>query len=387
MGESKSHWFNTSGSRKGKTTKDNHQKNDYKRFSLNYADGVNTAYAFYNGSGKLYETPKIGTLNDYDDKAFGFTYNRRQDLFGLNSVFGFDYKHENGTMKGGKSNLDYDLDRDEIAPYIETTVALGAVNMDLGLRYEHWDIDEGETVDEIIPRVSFNYETESGKLLYATAGRVFTLPSFYQLYLPMADDSYTTYYRNKDLDPEKGWTYDLGIKDTKAKNPWSFGLFYMNIDNKLEYNSEKVGSKTVNQYQNRDEYRAWGIEGDVTFNLTEHWSYKQSFAWIDADIKKTSDSDWTRSDAPRLDLSGFLNYHNGAWNAELSYSYYADRDIAGGFYEADNMFITNFAVNWKNGAHTLQLACNNLFDKEYVLDKSGYINGERRIIASWQYNF
>ncbi|MEG1641865.1 MAG: TonB-dependent receptor [Synergistaceae bacterium] len=369
-----------------------HQEDDYKRFSLNYADGTNTGRFYYNGIKKDYSIVGTTTLNKYDDKSIGLTFNRKQELFGLATVWGVDFKQDKGKFSGGDSNLNYDLKRNGIAPYIETSVKLGEANLDLGLRYEHWDIDQGKDVNEIIPRLSLNWLSETGKLFYATAGRVFVMPSFYQTYLPMVDEDFGaygkyTYLRNPGLKPEKGWTYDIGVKDTKAKHPWKLGIFYMNIDDKIEYNTDYAGINTINQYQNRDEYRAWGIEGEVKFNINEYWSYTQGFAWTDADVKKTSDSIWTRSESPRLDLSGFINYKNGPWTGELALHYYGDRVLTSKVYDEDNIFIANLSVGWKEKNHTLKLACLNIFDKEYVLDNSGYINAERRFVASWEYEF
>ena len=72
---------------------------------------------------------------------------------------------------------------------------------------------------------------------------------------------------NPDLDPEKGWTYDLGVKAANVKNPWSFGLFYMDIKDKInyEYNAYYVG-----KYVNVDKYRAWGAEASaLLYSLIE----------------------------------------------------------------------------------------------------------------------
>ena len=36
---------------------------------------------------------------------------------------------------------------------------------------------------------------------------------------------------------------------------------------------------------------------------------------------------------------------------------------------------------------TLRLTCTNIFDKEFIISSSGYINPERKIIASWECKF
>lgn len=73
---------------------------------------------------------------------------------------------------------------------------------DLGLRYEHWNVDNGDNVDELIPRVSLNWQSAPGKIWYVTvAGRYFAMPSFFQMFYA---DSYGSSLPNPNLKPEKG---------------------------------------------------------------------------------------------------------------------------------------------------------------------------------------
>jgi iron complex outermembrane receptor protein/vitamin B12 transporter len=50
-----------------------------------------------------------------------------------------------------------------VFPYFEVSLPIGEAALDIGLRYEHWNVDEGEDVNELIPRLSLNWESSSGR--------------------------------------------------------------------------------------------------------------------------------------------------------------------------------------------------------------------------------
>jgi len=373
------------------TVYSNIQENKYCRFALAYADDVNSGRIYYNKNKKeysYYSDPAYVSKYNYEDSSAGIMFNRKQEIFGLAGVWGFDWRRETSKYDGYYNysgwiteDTPYDLARNGFAPYLEVSVPVGDMALDIGLRYEHWDVDEGETVDEFIPRVSLNWESPSGQLWYLTAGRFFSMPSFYQIFMP--DRNYGI--PNPNLKPEKGWTYDIGVKDSTAKHPWSLGIFYMDMEDKIKYESDTV--TWIGQYVNLDKYRAWGAEGEIKFNFNDSWSYTQGISWTHADEKSSDSDSWTRSDMPRWDVSGSLNYANGPWSGELSAHYYADRNIDSTVYQDDDIMLVNASLSWRNDAHKVILSCTNLFDKEYCLDSQGYITPRRRFVISWEYTF
>lgn len=380
VGDFKSVWDYTDAFYGGGTS-EYRQKNDYQRFALNYADGVNTGRLYYHKTDRrVYD---ISGETNYEGRTFGATYNRRQEIGNLPFVFGIDFRGEKAEYANSGNpygdNKPYDNTRHEYAPYIETSIPLGEAAFDIGLRYEYWDVDNGEDAHELMPRFSLNWANKNGVLFYATAGRYFSMPSFYQMFYA---DAYGYWLPNPNLKPEKGWTYDIGVKDDAAKNPWSFNVFYMDMEDKINMND------SYTQYINVDEYRAWGVEGRYKWNFHENWSYTQGIAYLHAE-EKFSGGDWTRSNMPRWDISGILNFKKDPWNAELSAHYYGDRQLsnAASLYDDEDIFIVNAAVSWKKDRTTIKLACVNLFDKEFYLNNSGYINPERRFILSATYEF
>lgn len=390
VGDFDSQWENTYNYDTS-TVYSNTQKNKYRRFALTYADEANFGRIYYNKNEKeysYYSDPAYASTYNYEDSSVGLMFNRKQEIFGFAGIWGFDCRQENSKYNGFynsggwiTADTPYDLTRKGFAPYLEISVPIGDMGLDIGLRYEHWEVDEGETVNEFIPRLSLNWESPSGKLFYLTAGRFFSMPSFYQIFMP--DRNYGS--PNPDLKPEKGWTYDIGVKDTTAKHPWRLGLFYMDMEDKIKYESDPF--TWIGQYVNLDEYRAWGVEGEAKFNFHENWSYTQSVSWTNADEKTSGSDTWVRSGMPRWDLSGRLNYVKGPWTGEINAHYYADRTIDSTTYKADNIFLVNASLSWKQDDHRIILACTNIFDSEYFFDNQGYITPERRFIVSWEYTF
>lgn len=365
-------------------TENNRQKNDYGRFLLSYNDGKTAVRAYYQMSDRtIYD---LSGITDYDDSSFGLSFNRKTEFLGLPAVWGLDWRQEEAEYKNranpyGNSNP-YDLTRNGIAPYVELTVPLGEVGLDIGLRYEYWGVDEGEDVKEFVPRLSLNWEDLNGGLWYLTVGRSFSMPSFLQMFY-----SEQFWLPNPNLKPEKGWSYDLGYKNGKAKNPWSVGLFYMTVDDKISY--EYTAPSFIGQYVNLNKYRAWGAEAEITFNFDENWAYTQGVSWIKAEEQKQG-AGWMRADAPRWDIMGRLNFREAPWSAELAWSWLLDRKISNnnfGYYSEKDIFIIDLAVMWERGNDKIRLACMNLFDKEYVLDGQGYITPERRFVLSYERTF
>ncbi|EHL64117.1 hypothetical protein HMPREF1006_00944 [Synergistes sp. 3_1_syn1] len=365
----------------GGGTSENRQENKYRRFALNYADGANTGRLYYHKTER--EVSDSSGVTNYEGDTFGATYNRRQEIGTLPFIFGMDFRREKAEYSNSGNpwgdNLPYENTRTEYAPYIETSIPIGEAAFDIGLRYEYWNVEDGEDAHELMPRFSLNWANKNGVLYYATAGRYFSMPSFYQMFYA---DAYGYWLPNPNLKPEKGWTYDIGVKDDTAKNPWSFNVFYMDMTDKINMND------SYTQYINVDEYRAWGAEGRYKWNFHENWSYTQGISYLHAE-EKTGGSGWVRSNMPRWDISGILNFKKDPWSAELSAHYYGDRQLSktASTYDDGDIFIVNASVAWKVDRTTLRLACVNLFDKEFYLNNSGYINPERRFILSATYEF
>ena len=384
-GDYTSDWDNTSTYYGSTSTGTDRQENKYRRFSVGYDDGVNTAllYLFKNQKDYYYRFDTASaTVTNYDDVTWGGSFSRRSKIFGLSGVWGVELKNESSKVKG---EYNYDKERTELAPFFEVSAPVGERGvLDLGLRYEYWDMGSGQdSRDELLPRLGFSWQLDSGSTIYASAGRWFAMPSLYEINLA---DAWGLTVPNPDLKPEYGWSYELGVKNPTARTPWSVGVFYMDMKDKIKYFSDPV--TWVGGYQNIAEYRAKGVEAQIKLPLGDKFSWTQGVTYTYAEEKATEGADWVRSDMPRWDVVGVLAYANGPWSADFEMHYYADRQVKTSVYDwDDSFFLANLSLGWKNGDNRVSFAVRNLFDKEVILSSSGYIAPERRFVISYEHRF
>lgn len=352
------------------------QENDYQRYSLRWENDGTLVIAYWHDAEREYKD-SFGTTK-YDDKALGLELSRRT-LWGDNpSAWGLSFRNEESKFS------DASYERQNWAPFMETSFLWGDIITNLGLRFEYWDVDNGETYEEVMPKLSFTKELDSGNLLYLTAGRFFAMPSFYELFGPFGP--------NSKLDPEKGWSYELGLKAGGGENPWQINAFYLEMDDKIKW-ADYMGTPFDyydDGYMNVAEFRSKGIEAQKTFRINNSWKFIQNITWQLPEEKANSGSEWTKGGTPQWDLFSRLAYDKGPWDGELGIHYIGQRDIdlsydAG---NADDDFVTvDLGIGYKMGDHQIRLAGYNLFDEEYFVSTSSYYGPERRIYLTWEYKF
>jgi iron complex outermembrane receptor protein/vitamin B12 transporter len=211
------------------------------------------------------------------------------------------------------------------------------------------------------------------------------MPSFYQL----MGDSSLRIDPNLDLEPEKGYSYEFGLKGSDQSGPWNVGVFYMDMDDKIAYFS--VGEWPNNQafYDNVDDYRAWGIEASKTWALNELWDISLGATWMRAEEKEAESTTWTRSTVPEWDANATLAYGQGPWTGELTINYFGNRSHKEGNVESD-VTTVDALLEYEFNDSTLRLSVYNLFDEEYWQTESGnmyYYGPERQVYLTWEYVF
>ncbi len=387
------------------------QKDDYKRFYLKYADVKNEviAYAHFldkkyvQGGTKVYYDDSNSTSTseevkrflpyDYNEDIWGLEFTQKSSIGEVPLAWGVVYRFEKLSANGDGLIVDNDKktysinkfsykgERYNIAPFAQFSFALGDdVLMDIGLRYENWDVDDGKDDSEFTPKISFYRQDDSGKLWYLTAGKFFAMPSLYQLYAkdPLIDP-------NPNLLPEKGYSYDLGVKD--PNNRWNVSLFYMTLDNKLTW--ETIDFKTYRgRYINLAEFRSWGIEGQIEKNLTTNLSWINGMTWQKPEEKTNPGDPWRKGGTPQLELYSELNYDSGPWFGSLSAHYYGKREKDGYDGPADDDFvIVDALLSYSAKNDKISLAAYNIFDKEYIVDTFRFIGPERRVYLTLEHLF
>lgn len=360
---------------------DNRQDSDYSRAVFSAPLGGVSLRAYYSEAAK--NILDSSGRSDYRDRNMGVSLEGRGRVGKNPLAFGVEFRRDDSDYSNRDNpwgnNDPYNLRRDGFIAYGETTVPMGDLTVDMGLRYENWNVEGGDDQSELSPKLSLYREDRSGRLWYLSAGRFFVMPSFFQIYMPMRSFGEPNY----SLRPEKGWSYEAGVK--ASDRSWSLGVFYTQVEDKISYRSDPV--TWVGKYVNLDEYRAYGFEGSWRVQLSGEFSYLQGVAWTYGEDR--SGGTWSRSGHPRWDVSGTLEWSRWPWSAQIIGRFYGDRAIPNNTrgYSDEDIFITDASVCYRSGDFEVSLVGRNLFDRRYVLDRSGYITPERTIYWSVGYRF
>ncbi|MGC9490943.1 MAG: TonB-dependent receptor plug domain-containing protein [Thermovirgaceae bacterium] len=353
----------------------NRQENTFSRFNLKWEEGPNNFMVYHHKHERdqWYSSDKYV----YDNKAWGAEFSQRTTWGDTLVSWGTAFRKEDISYDEGTP---VSRDRTNYAPFLEVSRPVGDLILNLGLRYEIWDQDDADDYDEIMSKVSLLYQTFSGSTWYLSAGRFFAMPSVYQLF----GSPIYGIKPNYDLKPEKGYSYELGVKGKDPSGPWNVGLFYMTMDDKIRW---KATSLYESRYENADDYRAWGIEASKTWSLNRLWDLSLGATWMRAEEKEAEGSAWTRSNVPEWDVNATLAYGQGPWAAELTLNYFGNRNE--GNVESD-VTTVDALLEYQFDDSTLRLSVYNLFDEEYWQTESWdtyYYGPERRVYLTWEHTF
>lgn len=350
----------------------NRQENTFSRFNLKWEEGPNRFMVYHHKHER--DQWDGGSRSNYDNKAWGAEFSQRTTWGDSLLSWGTAFRKEDISYDEG---IPVNRDRTNYAPFLEVSRPVGDMILNLGFRYEMWDQDDADDYEKFIPKLSLLYQTLEGSTWYLSAGRFFAMPSVYQLF----GSPVYGIKPNYDLKPEKGYSYDLGVKGTDESGPWNVGLFYMTMDNKINLASD------WSEYVNVDDYRAWGIEASKTWTLNELWDLSLGATWMRAEEKTETSSTWTRSTVPEWDVNATLAYGRGPWAGELTVTHFGNRNE--GNVESD-VTTVDALLEYQFDASTLRLSVYNLFDEEYWQTEAYdmyYYGPERRVYLTWEHTF
>jgi iron complex outermembrane receptor protein/vitamin B12 transporter len=371
-GEYDSSWTTSYFTTKLEKNIPNKQENTFSRFNLKWEEGPNR-FTVYHHEHDRDQWDSSGK-SVYDNKAWGAEFSQRTTWGDSLVSWGTAFRKEDSSY--GSTDL-VNRDRTNYAPFLEVSRPVGDLILNLGLRYEIWDQDDADDYDEFIPKLSLLYQTLSGSTWYLSAGRFFAMPSFYQL----MGDSRFWIGPNLGLEPEKGYSYEFGIKGSDWSGPWNVGVFYMDMDDKIDLASD------WSKYTNVDDYRAWGIEASKTWALNELWDISLGATWMRAEEREAESTTWTRSAVPEWDANATLAYGQGPWTGELTVNYFGNRNE--GNVESD-VTTVDALLEYRFEDSTLRLSVYNLFDEEYWQTEAWdtyYYGPERQVYLTWEYVF
>ncbi len=188
-------------------------------------------------------TYNYGISSDYQFNALGFEQNAGIDL--VRRVSDYDYSY--GHHYRDDSALFWQLKR-KLTDGWELTV---------GAREQLIDGKDGaKNYSRFLPSAALSYNLTNDFKLFANAGKAFRAPSFNDLYYES-----DTRVGNPDLNPEEGWTYELGAKFDNDMMRLRLAMFLMEYKEKI-ISYER--SDEINSYYNAGDYENSGVEWDLS---------------------------------------------------------------------------------------------------------------------------
>ncbi len=360
------------------------QNNDFARYSLVYQEDSQRFLLYSDRQDK--DVFQYGNWTSVKDKAWGAEYSRKVFLKDAIMSLGMAYREEDMEYRLPAYLINYDKSRENYAPFLEVSLPLRDVVMDLGLRYENWHQDQAQDYDELIPKLSFSYQTAKGTLWYLSAGRFFAMPSLYEL----SYFGYPATKANSALKPEDGWSFESGFKKKCSNGTWNMGIFSIEMDNKIAILPD------YSQYENISEFRSWGVESIRSWDLSDNWGITIGATWMEAEQRDDGSSQWTKAGTPEWDLDAAFSYEKGPFYGELSVSYLGNReDERAGIGQLSQGDVTTVdaILTYATEAGTFRFEGYNIFDKEYYLQDysswgttTRYYGPEARYYLTWEFD-
>ncbi|WP_334138418.1 TonB-dependent receptor [Thermovirga lienii] len=345
---------------------ENQQKNDYSRFYVKWEGETARAILYRHEEEKDYKDPEGRSF--YDDEAWGAEFSKNTSWKDALVSWGASFRDEklSGYTEGKRKNY---------APFIEISRPVGDFILNAGLRYEIWDQDNAKDYNELNPKLSLSYQTMNGNLWYLSAGRFFAMPSFYEI---AGDGAWVL--PNPDLKPEKGYSYELGVKGKDEDGPWGANMFYMDMEDKIVWSSDRK------EYDNVDKYRAWGLELSRRWKISSLWDLELGATWMRAEEKKNNQ--WKRARTPEWDVDASFIYTNGPLSGQVVLHYLGNRNEGQGV--ESNVTTVDASLEYKGKPYTIRLSAYNIFDEDYWASESWgtyYYGPERRAYLTLEYQF
>lgn len=220
---------------------------------------------------------------------------------------------------------------------------------------ERWNVTPGIRVDHhsmygthTLPSLVVGYKASEKTNLYASYKEFFNAPNLYQLYSP---------YGDKGLDPEEGWTIEIGAAhEFDATLKGSLSVYRQHAKNLIGYDYATY------HYANMGKTDQTGVNASLTKTFGEHWSASLGYTYINADI---ANSVYTSLPKHKLDIG--VGYTDGALTANLTGCGVMDRYAKGVMKDYDSYWVWDLAASYKfRDAATVYARVNNIFDQFYT---------------------
>lgn len=242
----------------------------------------------------------------------------------------------------------------------------------LGVRGEFID-DPYKNQNVFNPQFQTLYKFNDSTSWYVNVGRAFQMPT--------VDSYFGLKGAKKELDPEKGWTYETGIKKLFGDNrSLKLAVYHMDFDNKIGWTAKgwNPDDPEAQEAYNKGEFKNTGVELEYAHKFSDHWDLTAALGYSNPKIKERTpgktygtyvDGDW-KQDSARIDGSLAVTYRIGKFNSTLSWKYLGDREDYSTHGQVPYRSRLTLNSNYKFTKNdTLTLTLNNLTDRDNFANK------------------
>lgn len=327
-------------------------------FNYNYMD---TKYDYYGAKGKPgRENEKTSFTTGLDAQYSTMMWNT---LFLYGGTYIFEQQDEtrqdvNGSSSSGYYVSEIALDHTRHLPslFIQAEKSFWRdLILTLGLRGQAvLNTEEGsEDYYEPVPQFQAVYKITDNDSIYGNVGRAFRVPTFNQMYSETA-----TLVGNPALEPEYGWTYELGYKLERGIFSGTVAAFLMDYTDKIRY----VLDTSDDRYyaQNMDKYRTTGVEWKLAMQVHEYVQLAFGGYWADP----WEEEDGEREQAgPKWQMVPGVYFDNGTLQLGLNATVLLERER--GLDDYCNLHFTGSykLTDWLK----LRVKADNLLDQDLVV--------------------
>ncbi|QZT38214.1 TonB-dependent receptor [Halosquirtibacter xylanolyticus] len=225
------------------------------------------------------------------------------------------------------------------------------------------------------PGASFGYEFVENLRWMVSANSALRMPTFTDMFY-----SSRTNVGNKDLRPEKAWSYETGLKYHHGGLKSETTVFYRKSEDVIDWVAKKAGVDKRYYATNISEINTYGVEGSFEYNFFKSPFIKRlslNFSFIDQDKKEIEGYDSTYALdylKAKIDL-GVRHKIYGNFIADWKVTY-QDRNgtyktsVAGQkdpvYVNYEPFIVTNLKISYEKEKFNLYGEVSNMFDKTYV---------------------
>jgi vitamin B12 transporter len=285
---------------------------------------------------------------------------------------GFEYLDEDYDQQtrsiflGVESKDDLTKDRDNWGYYVQEQLSFfNHLHFTAGARYE----DNSEFGTEFVPRGSVAYElTQTDTTFRGAAGKGFKTPTFTEQFA----QGFAT--GNPDLDPEKSYSWEVGVDQVLWKNKLVLGAtyFYQKFDDLITYINRPDPDP---DFENIQEAKSQGVELTALCKPGYGFTLGGNYTYLDTEVEDDGGAGGASSPfeegkqllrRPKNTASGYINWAWKGFQIRFDGLYVGERDdLDFRTFPAERVTLDDYFIVDLATSYTFQL--NNEYIKDFKI--------------------